>query len=98
MYFLRYSKLNALVTILTLCKDCVWCNHSNKPLLSKAENHACNSQLWTSATLKLLKLWDQKYCIEVPLYGFTSLPNLIKIDQVVQNLMEDRHTHIMVIS
>jgi hypothetical protein len=23
MYFLRYSKLNALVTILTLCKDCV---------------------------------------------------------------------------
>jgi hypothetical protein len=45
MLFLPYSKLHAVVVIVTLAKVCVGWNHNNprinpKPLLRKAENHA----------------------------------------------------------
>jgi hypothetical protein len=35
----------------------------------------------------------KNYCIEVPLNGITSLPNLMKIFQAVQKLVGDRQTH-----
>jgi hypothetical protein len=75
-----------LVTIVTLAKDCIWCNHGN-PTMKTIPNHCC-------ARLKIVHptnnfepqpFWSswiygiKNYRIEVPLNGITCLPKFIKI-------------------
>jgi hypothetical protein len=45
MSFLPYSKLHAMVAVVTLAKDCMWCNHNN-PTIKQSQTIAMHG--WKS--------------------------------------------------
>jgi hypothetical protein len=99
MSFFPYSKLHALVAIVTLAKDCMWCNYSD-PTIKQTQNIAANGwktkhQL-TNLNLnhfQVVEAMGLKLLHRGPLDGITSLPNIMKIYQAVQKLLAgDRQT------